>query len=412
MVKTDIRNDLVFGNVSARAYDVYVSGEGVYEAPSRVVETVDIPGRNGALLLDKGAFENITIEYPCFVFGESQGDFRRKINAYKNALMSQVGYQRLSDTYNPNEYREAVFIEGFEADVSSYGQVAEFTLKFYCKPQRFLLSGESDTEVENGDTIVNPTEYEAKPLLKIYGYGSVTLNDKSITLQSGVLGEVGPLWEQVQNSGAIYNTSSNTAIALETAINPLTIDLSKLQDGDTISFKATTEIHTTNAQTLSTCVVDDGTYTTSTTSNALYVTAARVFEFAKGVRGNESCNVAITTTSGQIARFDMRAYYEPTATNPFTIVIEDASLSTYFDVTVNCIVFGGYGNSTMSLVGNPTYIDCETGECYKIESDVMTSLNSYVTMPARLPTLPAGECGVTLSNTITRLLLVPRWWRL
>ena len=84
-----IKHNLTYGNVSANDHGIYISGEGVYNAPERVVELVSIPGRNGALTIDQGHFDNITIEYPCFTFATSQEEFRRIVNNFKNAMIAQ-----------------------------------------------------------------------------------------------------------------------------------------------------------------------------------------------------------------------------------------------------------------------------------------------------------------------------------
>ena len=52
-----------FDGVSSLNYGVYLTGTGVFNAPARAVEMVEIPGRNGNFALDKGRFENIQVTY-------------------------------------------------------------------------------------------------------------------------------------------------------------------------------------------------------------------------------------------------------------------------------------------------------------------------------------------------------------
>lgn len=56
-----------------------------------------------------------------------------------------------------------------------------------------------------------------------------------------------------------------------------------------------------------------------------------------------------------------------------------------------------------------TVIDCQAGYCYY----GATSKNRVVTLNGNdFPTLPAGNTGIALGAGITRIDIVPRWWRI
>ena len=69
-------------------------------------------------------------------------------------------------------------------------------------------------------------------------------------------------------------------------------------------------------------------------------------------------------------------------------------------------------NSSASILGHPTYIDCELGDAYKIESGEIISLNSKVVLGSDMPVLAPGSNKITFDNTITDLKIAPRWWRI
>ena len=69
------------------------------------------------------------------------------------------------------------------------------------------------------------------------------------------------------------------------------------------------------------------------------------------------------------------------------------------------------GNSTKQYIGNPTYIDCDLGEAYRIDNGVATSLNAYIDLGSDLPKLASGSNTITYDNTITSLKITPRWWK-
>lgn len=139
-------NSFTFGDVNSEDYGVYISGDSVYDSPARSVDLVQVPGRNGALALDNGYYENIEVTYPAGSFGTSQEEWREKMRGIRNALAAQRGYQKLIDTYHPEHYRLGMFLAGISASPVQYNRAGQFPIRFNCKPQRFLKSG--DTPVE------------------------------------------------------------------------------------------------------------------------------------------------------------------------------------------------------------------------------------------------------------------------
>ena len=100
---------LTFDGRSSSEFNVYITGEGVFNAPERAVEMISIPGRNGAFALDYGRFENIEVTYNCGIAGDDDADFASAISDFRNWLCSRNGYVRLTDDYNAGEYRMAVY---------------------------------------------------------------------------------------------------------------------------------------------------------------------------------------------------------------------------------------------------------------------------------------------------------------
>ena len=165
-------NYLIFGGKRSRDFGIYISGFGAFNAPSRDVEAISIPGRNGDLILDNGRFSNITVTYPAFI----HRDFQRQAKAARDWLLASSGYQRLEDTYNPELFRLARFFGPMDFDTRFQNRGGEMTLAFDSKPQRFLKSGEQPLTLTAAAEIRNPTSYPALPLITIYGSGAGTLN--------------------------------------------------------------------------------------------------------------------------------------------------------------------------------------------------------------------------------------------
>ena len=183
-------NHLTFDGVDSSDFGVFISGEGAFDAPARRGEMISIPGKNGSLFMDEGVFENITVEYPAFIGTGFEEVFRTKLRDLRSAMTSRDNYKRLTDTYHPDEFRLGVYREGLEVDPKVITRAGSFTLKFDCKPQRFLLSGEDPIVLNSGALITNPTLFYARPLLKVIGNGMVRIEPYEFI----VSGNDGELW--------------------------------------------------------------------------------------------------------------------------------------------------------------------------------------------------------------------------
>ena len=170
-------NHLTYDGVDSSDFGVFISGEGVFDAPARRGEMISIPGRNGSLFMDEGVFENITVEYPAFIGTGYEEIFRTKLGDLRSALSSRGNYKRLTDTYHPDEFRLGVFREGLEVDPQHITRAGGFTMKFDCKPQRFLVEGEQSYFFNGNGTINNPTLFESSPLIKVTGNGTVAIGE-------------------------------------------------------------------------------------------------------------------------------------------------------------------------------------------------------------------------------------------
>lgn len=183
-------NHLTYDGVDSSDFGVFISGEGAFDAPARRGEMISIPGRNGSLFMDEGVFENITVEYPAFIGTGYEELFRTKLGDLRSALSSRGNYKRLTDTYHPDEFRLGVFREGLEVDPVVITRAGEFTLKFDCKPQRYLVSGEDPIVLTSGALITNPTLFYSKPLIKVIGNGTVRIEPYEFI----VSGNDGEIW--------------------------------------------------------------------------------------------------------------------------------------------------------------------------------------------------------------------------
>lgn len=174
-------NSIFYDNKSLADFGLYISGHGTFNAPARRVSYVSVPGRNGNLTLDEGAYENIEVTYVSYI---PEG-MKLNTEGLRNFLMTKAGYRRLEDTYHPDEYRLGRYVQGLEVEPSQMHVAATFSLVFDCKPQRFLKEGELAIEVTNGSILFNPEDMTALPLIRAYGAGTFNINGYAGTIGSG-----------------------------------------------------------------------------------------------------------------------------------------------------------------------------------------------------------------------------------
>lgn len=175
-----MRNYLIFNGKDLRDFGVYISGQGTFSAPARSYNVIPIAGRNGDLVTSEKRLENLSVTYRAFIYAS----FDTNLRNLRNFLLSSVGYKQLSDSYHTDEYRMALYDDSFEPEVLSKNDAGEFNLTFNCKPQRWLTVGTTVTTLNASGSIINPTEFDSQPLLRVYGDGILGINSQSITISS------------------------------------------------------------------------------------------------------------------------------------------------------------------------------------------------------------------------------------
>lgn len=392
---------------SSRDYDVYLTGEGVFNAPERAVEMVEIPGRNGNYALDQGKFNNITVTYKAGIVDVSESNFANKVSAVRNWLCSKVGYKRLSDDYNPNEYRMAVYKSGVNIDHVDL-KTGEFEITFDCKPQRWLTSGETAVAVADGGTLDNPTPFEAEPLLAVDGYGTIGFNGYSIEIENVPIGITLLSAQRIST-----NSSFDVALEMGSMANGDSFDISCESLHKFVINKSSQKLLAVGVPSVTDCTATkklDDDKNMSITQN---VSLSCVYGTSASVTGTATCTVV-----GEISGTGVSTNASATC----TISYDGDSTITYTVSSSGPTMFSSqkeykttsaevYGNSTKLALGNPTWIDCEIGECYMESGGEIVSLNGVISLGSDLPKLSSGTNTFALDNTITQLEVTPRYWK-
>lgn len=174
-------NSITFNGQNSLDYGLYVSGNQTFNSAEKDYSKVSVPGRSGDLLVFNNRYKNVNLNYDAILI-ENYEENAERVRAW---LLSADGYCRLEDTYHPNEFRIASFSGPIDFD-SKMLEAGETTLTFDCKPQRWLKSGEQKILITPGNNrpINNPTLFEAKPLLRVYGTGQLQVGTGVITINT------------------------------------------------------------------------------------------------------------------------------------------------------------------------------------------------------------------------------------
>ena len=238
------------------------------------------------------------------------------------------------------------------------------------------------------------------PLIEAKGYGNISFNGRTISLANGAIGTVN-LWSRT--SGGSLNGSVTKTFATG-QFNPT----------DTFSFTVSHMF----------TLYEDNPSIVNTNANA-------VNDFRDNNDGSVTywidlpCTFTINTT-GQITNKSTYTFGLKQVIADMTVSYNSTTGTVVYSVTTDTVNNPEFASttqfgftlsecnavSTLDRLGNPTYIDCDLGEAYKINGGDVVSLNSFVDLGSKLPELAPGPNNITKSNTFTEVGIVPRWWRI
>lgn len=169
---------ITFNGKSSSSFGITVECYPSPNRPARRGTVLQIPGRNGNLVIEDGTYENVTLKFDVYLSAEPANLYDRAA-AVADWLLGSSGYQRLTTEYEPDIFRLARFAGplDIEAILNSHGRA---TLEFDCYPQRFDALGHVYSDygsLSSGSAAITNTGIMiAKPMIKVTGKGNVVLD--------------------------------------------------------------------------------------------------------------------------------------------------------------------------------------------------------------------------------------------
>lgn len=176
---------IIFGGLSCDDYGILAFPKDTEGAPERDTTEIEVPGRNGTVTVDNGRWKNMPVSYTLVAYGSDpaySGALSEDVGEFKALLKQKVGYQRLEFSEDEDHYRLAKYTEQFSP--TAKGDISKAVVTFDCYPQKWLTSGDTVMDFTTDGAITNPTHFTSKPVIRVTGAGSFTINGVGVTLAS------------------------------------------------------------------------------------------------------------------------------------------------------------------------------------------------------------------------------------
>lgn len=168
---------LIFDGKNLAEFCDYIYPINTNASPERVYDEYEIAGRNGKLLIDKKYYKNVPWAYRVIITDNPKQRYEELIAFFGHTS----GYKVLEDT-DVDKFMIAKISTVTTPIYTLDHEALKFSITFDRKPQRFLFSGQNKQTIASGDVLTNPTLEEARPLIRVYGNGTVVVNGVTITI--------------------------------------------------------------------------------------------------------------------------------------------------------------------------------------------------------------------------------------
>ena len=161
---------------SSEEFGLHIEKKDVFSAPEYDAEFTSIPGRSGDLIVSNRRFANIKVSYTVFLARKNVADLSDVLHAVKGWLYTEPDrYHEITDSYDDAYFRYGVIFGNLDIE-EQLNKIGCFTVTFNCKPFKYSFVGQQTIAEGNPRlTVTNPTAFDSKPYIKIYGSGMVRL---------------------------------------------------------------------------------------------------------------------------------------------------------------------------------------------------------------------------------------------
>ena len=200
---------------SSADFGLHIEKKDVFSAPEYDAEFISIPGRSGDIINPNRRFANIKVTYTVFLARKNTAALASVLRDIKGWLYSEPDrYHELTDSYDTEHFRYGVISGSLDIE-EQLNKVGSFTVAFNCKPYKYSLAGQETVSADASElTITNPTAFESRPYIRLYGNGAVTLNISSPDSTS--LWTISAIDEYIEIDSELMNCFKGTVLKNDT----------------------------------------------------------------------------------------------------------------------------------------------------------------------------------------------------
>ena len=205
---------LIFGGRSSKDFHIHVEKIPTIQVPARRIREEQIPGRNGVLHIDEGAYEPYTQAYEIYFRSptKTSSDVAHDIKSW---LMTGDICRRLEDSYDLHHYHMATF-KGPANIENILGEYGRCKIDFICQPEAYAKGEEDLMVTSNPFVIQNRYCMPSTPLIKVNGtsagslyVGETILRIKSLSKDQPVYLDSASLTAYSKSGNAFVNQNGN-----------------------------------------------------------------------------------------------------------------------------------------------------------------------------------------------------------
>ena len=161
---------------SSADFGLHIEKKEVFSAPEYDAEFISIPGRSGDIINPNRRFSNIKVTYTVFLARKNIAALASVLRDIKGWLYSEPDrYHEITDSYDAEYFRYGVISGSLDIE-EQLNKVGSFTVTFNCKPFKYSFAGQETVSADASTlTMTNPTAFESRPYIKLYGSGAVVI---------------------------------------------------------------------------------------------------------------------------------------------------------------------------------------------------------------------------------------------
>jgi len=169
------KNMFTYKGIKSNDMHLRVLNDISFTSPTRDVNVVQVPGRDGDLIMDNGRYNSVIRSVPCRLEAPDDVNIEHLANRINNWLIDDGRFHEFSWSNDP-DFKYLARVEGDVSSSRMLSRLGRTVIDFRLHPVKYLRSSLEAREVASGIVLSNQFEIDAKPMIRIVGGGDITLH--------------------------------------------------------------------------------------------------------------------------------------------------------------------------------------------------------------------------------------------